>query len=57
MATIASIRAELNAALDSLKEEYGENTELTGTPLDLTSAAIDNVNETNNPNLPDRPHA
>jgi len=57
MATIASIRADLNAELDAKASEYGENTYLEETPLNEVSYGIDSVNETNNPNLPERPHA
>jgi len=57
MATIASIRADLNAMLNSKASEYGENTYLEEEDLNDVSYAIDTVNETNNPNLPERPHA
>lgn len=57
MATIASIRADLNAELDAKASEYGENTFLDETDLNEVSYGIDSVNETNNPNLPERPHA
>jgi len=57
MATIHSIREQLNDALDAQALIYGDNTELNQEQLDDVSAAIDSVNETNNPNLPERPHA
>lgn len=54
---IQIIRDEINAALDAQALIYGETADLTQGQLDEVSASIDSVNETNNPNLPERPHA
>ena len=57
MTTIQNLRAQLNDELDIKAGLYGETTELTQGELDEVSAVIDSINETNNPNLPERPHA
>jgi len=57
MTTIQSLRAQLNNVLDDKAIYYGETSELDQEKLDDVSSVIDNVNETNNPNLPERPHA
>lgn len=57
MATIASIRAEIENKLNLLANDLGENTALSESQLATVSAGIDEVNETVNPNLPPRPNA
>lgn len=55
MKNITNIREALLAALESKSQLYGDSTELNQTQLDNVSHAIDEVNETVNPNLPQRP--
>ena len=55
--TIAEIKTALNNKLSEVANELGENTTLTESQLETVSEAIDEVNETVNPNLPPRPNA
>lgn len=53
--TIETFRQAVNAKLDTLALTYGETTELTEGEVNTVSYAIDDSNETVNPNLPTRP--
>lgn len=56
MATIASLRTGINAALDAEAVGLGENATLSPEQMDNVSRnAVDAPNETWNPNLPTRP--
>jgi hypothetical protein len=53
---ISTIRATNNAYLDEQALIFGEEGDLTPENLETVTRGLDEINETNNPNLPERPH-